>query len=130
MNTADEKVQVTVEDVKNSAPGDASVVIETESRVNGRLRETSIEVREVDAAAVAVALLNPDTDPDDSSPDVDLPAAVRCLGAGVVHVASDGQVRVHLQFESGQVLPIEMSRAAAMALCRGLSQHIGASTLQ
>ena len=129
MNTADEKVQVTVEDVKNSASGDASVVIETESRVNGKLRETSIEVREVDAPAVAVALLNPDTDPDDSPSDLDFPAAVRCLGAGVVHVASDGHVRVHLQFESGQVLPIEMSHAAAMALCRGLGEHTGV-TLQ
>lgn len=124
MNAADEKVQVTVEDVKDSTPGNASVVIETESRVNGKLRETSIEVREADASALAVALLNPDTPPVDSSSDVDLPAAVRCLGAGVVHAASDGQVRVHLQFESGQILPIEMSHAAAMALCRGLSDHI------
>ena len=66
MNTADKKVQVTVEDVKNSALGDASVVIETESRVNGKLRETSIEVREADAPAVAVALLNPNTEPLDS----------------------------------------------------------------
>ena len=125
MNTAGEKVQVTVEDVKNSASNDASVVIETESRVNGKLRETSIEVREADAPAVAVALLSPVTEPADSPRDADLPAAVRCLGAGVVHTASDGQVRVHLQFESGQVLPIEMSRAAAMALCRGLSEHTG-----
>ena len=125
MNTAGEKVQVTVEDVKNSASSDASVVIETESRVNGKLRETSIEVREADAPAVAVALLSPVTEPADSSRDADLPAAVRCLGAGVVHTASDDQVRVHLQFESGQVLPIEMSRAAAMALCRGLSEHTG-----
>ena len=129
MNTADEKVQVTVEDVKNSASGNASVVIETESRVNGKLRETSIEVREADAPAVAVALLNPETKSVDSSPDGDLPDAVRCLGAGVVHVASDGHVRVHLQFESGQVLPIEMSHAAAMALCRGLGEHTGV-TLQ
>ena len=125
MNTAGEKVQVTVEDVKNSASNDASVVIETESRVNGKLRETSIEVREADAPAVAVALLSPETEPVDPPCDADLPAAVRCLGAGVVHTASDGQVRVHLQFESGQVLPIEMSRAAAMALCRGLSEHTG-----
>ena len=125
MNTADEKVQITVEDVKHSTPGDASVVIETESRVNGKLRETSIEVREADASAVAVALLNPDAEPVDSSSDGDLPAVVRCLGAGVVHIASDGQVRVHLQFESGQVLPIEMSHAAAMALCRGLGEHTG-----
>ena len=131
MNTTDEKVEVTVEDVKNSAPGEGnvSVVIETESLVNGKLRETSIEVREADAPAVAVALLNPNTATTELPSCADLPAAVRCLGAGVVHVASDGHVRVHLQFESGQVLPIEMSHAAAMALCRGLGEHIGA-TLQ
>ena len=129
MNTVDEKVQVSVEDVKNSALGDASVVIETESRVNGKLRETSIEVREEDAPAVAVALLNPNTEPVESPSDGDLPVAVRCLGAGVVHTDSDDYVRVHLQFESGQVLPIEMSHAAAMALCRGLVEHTGV-TLQ
>jgi len=55
----------------------------------------------------------------------DLPAAVQCLAVGVVHAAGTGQVRLHLQFDSGQVLPIEMSRDAASALARALTEHAG-----
>ena len=55
-----DKVQVSVEEVTDSNPGadGTSVVVETESIVDGELRDTSIEVREADAPAVAVALLN------------------------------------------------------------------------
>jgi hypothetical protein len=119
------KVEVTIEEVKESNPGSAagetSVVIETESTVDGRLRDTSIEVRDSDAPAVAAALLNAEA----SGPPVaaDLPVAVQCLAVGVVHAASAGQVRLHLQFESGQVLPIEMSIEAAAALSRTLATH-------
>ena len=120
------KVEVTIEEVKDSNPGSAagapSVVIETESTVDGRVRDTSIEVRDADAPAVAAALLNADS----SGPPVisgDLPVAVQCLAVGVVHAASPGQVRLHLQFESGQVLPIEMSGEAAAALSRTLAMH-------
>ena len=122
-----DKVKVAVEEVKESNPGPdgASVVVETESVVNGELRDTSIEVRETDAPAVAVALLNSEAVPADSPAASDLPAAVQCLAVGVVHAAGKGRVRLHLQFESGQVLPVEMSHAAAAALCRGLGEHIG-----
>jgi hypothetical protein len=120
------KVEVTIEEVKDSNPGSAagapSVVIETESTVDGRVRDTSIEVRDADAPAVAAALLNADS----SGPPVisaELPLAVQCLAVGVVHAASPGQVRLHLQFESGQVLPIEMSGEAAAALSRTLAMH-------
>jgi hypothetical protein len=123
------KVEVTIEEVKDSSPsaaaGEPSVVIETESTVDGRLRDTSIEVRDADAPAVAVALLNADS----SGPPVrsgDLPLAVQCLAVGVVHAATPGQVRLHLQFESGQVLPIEMSDEAAAALSRTLAMHTAA----
>lgn len=122
MGTVDEKVEVAVEELKDSnaaAAGDG-VVLHTEAVVNGELRDTSIEVNEVDAPAMVVALLNGET-PDGSAPD--LPEAVRCLAVGVVHSASDGYVRLHLQFESGQVLPVEMSHAAAEALSRNLAKH-------
>ncbi len=127
MDKPDAKVAVTIEEVKesNSAADTGSVVIETESKVDGELRETSIEVREADAPAMVVALLNADAEPADEAVATDLPAAVRCLAAGVVHAATEGHVRLHLQFESGQVLPIEMSHAAAAALCRGLGDHTG-----
>lgn len=120
------KVEVTIEEVKDASPGttagESSVVIETESTVDGHLRDASIEVRDVDAPAVAAALLNADTDGAPASP-ADLPVAVQCLAVGVVHAASPGQVRLHLQFESGQVLPIEMSGEAAAALSRTLAMH-------
>lgn len=121
-----DKVEVSVEEVKDSAPGstagEPSVVIETESTVDGSVRNTSIEVRDVDAPAVAAALLNAEVAR--STAGGDLPVAVQCLAAGVVHAANPGQVRLHLQFESGQVLPIEMTRDAARALSQALAGHI------
>ena len=118
-----DKVEVTVEEVKESTPsstaGAASVVLETESMVDGELRDASIEVREADAPAVAAALLNADTVQPVTA--ADLPTAVQCLAVGVVHAAGEGQVRLHLQFDSGQVLPIEMSKEAAEALRRALA---------
>ncbi|MEP7101464.1 MAG: hypothetical protein ABI781_13200 [Burkholderiales bacterium] len=123
-----DKVEVTVEEVKesiaNSAAGDASVVIETESTVDGQRRDTSIEVREADAPTMAAALLNADVAQPTTA--ADLPVAVQCLAVGVMHAAGAGQVRLHLQFDSGQVLPIEMSHDAAIALSRALSEHTGA----
>ncbi|HWI10314.1 MAG TPA: hypothetical protein VNU48_03205 [Burkholderiaceae bacterium] len=122
-----DKVEVTVEEVRDSNPstsaGDASVVIETASLVDGDRRETSIEVRETDAPAVAAALLNADAATPPAA--ADLPVAVQCMAAGVVHAASEGRVRLHLQFESGQVLPIEMPHDAAAALARTLAMHTG-----
>ena len=127
MNQQVDKVEVGVEEVKDSTPGsvagEASVVIETESTVDGERRETSIEVRDADAPAVVVALLNGEVA--DSPAPGDLPVAVQCLAVGVVHSASQGQVRLHLQFESGQVLPVEMSHDAARALARALGEHVG-----
>ncbi len=123
----DPKVEVTVEEVKDSnpspVPGAGSVVIETESIVDGSLRGASIEVRDADAPAMAAALLNADVDAPPSA--ADLPVAVQCMAAGVVHAASDGRVRLHLQFESGQVLPIEMPHDAAAALARALGKYTG-----
>lgn len=128
MNQKADKVEVTVEEVKDStassAAGEASVVIETESTVGGQRRDTSIEVRESDAPAIAAALLNADVPRTTAA--VDLPVAVQCLAVGVMHAAGAGQVRLHLQFESGQVLPIEMSHEAARALSRALIAQIAA----
>ena len=125
MNKRAEKVEVAVEELKDSAPtGDNSgVVLETEAVVNGNLHDTAIEVAQEDVPAVAVALLNADGGV--AAPGAELPPAIKCLGAGVVHARGDDTVRIHLQFDSGQVLPIEMSRAAALALARGLQGHGG-----
>ncbi len=130
MNDQASKVEVTVEEVREStaseSAGEPSVVIETESTVDGLRRDTSIEVRDSDAPAVAVALLNAETGGPPAGGD--LPVAVRCLAVGVVHAATAGQVRLHLQFESGQVLPIEMSEEAAAALSRTLAMHTAGRT--
>ena len=127
MNQHVDKVEVTVEEVKESTAGsvagDATVVLETESIVDGEICDTSIEVREGDVPAMAAALLNVDV-AQPSTP-ADLPSAVQCLAVGVMHAAGAGQVRLHLQFDSGQVLPIEMSHDAASALSRALSEHTG-----
>ena len=123
-----DKVEVTVEEVKDSTSGmvagEPTVVVETESIVDGEVCDTTIEVREGDAPAMAAALLNADVAQPATAGD--LPAAVQCLAVGVVHAAGSGQVRLHLQFDSGQVLPIEMSHDAAIALSRALSEHTGA----
>ena len=122
-----DKVKVSIEEVKESnlGAGGASVVVETESLVDGELRDTSIEVREADAPAVAVALLNADAGAPTPADLDELPTAVQCLAVGVVHAADEGRVRLHLQFESGQVLPVEMPYAAAVALWHGLGDHTG-----
>ena len=128
MNQCADKVEVSIEEVKDSAPGstahEPSVVIETESTVDGTVRSTSIEVRDADAPAVAAALLNAEVAKPTASGD--LPVAVQCLAAGVVHAANPGRVRLHLQFESGQVLPIEMALDAAIALSQALAAHVSA----
>ena len=127
-----DKVKVSVEEVKESNPGadGTSVIVETESIVDGELRDTAIEVREADAPAVAVALLNTEASAPKPAGDDALPDAVQCLAAGVGHGAQAGRVRLHLQFESGQVLPVEMSHAAAVALCQGLGEHTATPTHQ
>jgi hypothetical protein len=116
------KVEVEVEELKDAAPRGDAVKLETESVVDGRLHETSIEVSRDDVPAVATALLNADGVANAGDP---LPPAVKCLGAGVVEAIDLKNVRVHLQFESGQVLPIELTAQAALALCRGILRHAG-----
>lgn len=123
MDQRAEKVEVAIEEVRDSAPlpDGSGVVVETGAVVDGTRHDTVIEVRHDDVAAVTIALLNAE-ERDRSPGEV---AAIRCLGAGVVHWTSLDSVRFHLQFESGQVLPVEMSRDAAVALCRGLFEHTG-----
>ena len=128
MNKRADKVEVTVEELKDStvAADGAGVVLETKAVVDGARHDTSIEVHENDVPAVAVALLN--TENGIAVPGDELPPAIKCLGAGVIHWDDPDHVRFHLQFESGQVLPIEMTKAAAHALCRGLLERAGLTT--
>ena len=128
MNQRAGKVEVTIEELKDSWPSDdgSGVVLDTEALVDGQRHDTQVEVQQEDLSAVAVALLNPDASAGPA--DAALAPAMRCLGAGVVHHVDPGSVRVHLQFDSGQVLPVEMSTDAALVLCRGLFVQTGAAS--
>ncbi len=123
------EVEVEVEELKDSKPSadGAGVVLETEARVDGSLHDTSIQVQEEDVPAVASALLN--VEAHGNHPEGMPATPVRCLGAGVVHWDTPDDVRLHLQFDSGQVLPVLMSKDAALVLCRGLFAHTGAATV-
>ena len=52
------------------------------------------------------------------------PDALECLAAGATASANEGMVRVQLIFDSGAVLPVEMSVAAGAALSKGLSDEL------
>jgi len=120
-------VEVKVEELKESAPSanGQGVVLQTEALVDGERRDTAIEVHDDDASAVAVALLHTEALDHRAAPADGLAPAMRCLAAGLVDGADPSLVRLHLQFDSGQVLPVEMSHDAAVALCRGLMAETG-----
>jgi hypothetical protein len=68
------------------------------------------------APAAAIAVLdNAERLPDSPAP------ALEVLGAGVSEATDGGKVRVQLMFDSGAVLPVEMSTAAGKALEEGLA---------
>lgn len=71
------------------------------------------------APAVAIALL----DKTEQAPDAPAPA-LDCLVAGAAPSEDSGKVRVQLMFETGAVLPVEMSVAAGAALARALVEEL------
>lgn len=119
-------VEVALDELKESRETEdgSGVVLETSARIDGEPHETLIEVKQADASAVAVALMNVNTETAADAGPPTLPPALKCLAAGVVHLASGAGVRLHLQLDSGQVLPLEMDDDAAGALIRGLTSHL------
>ena len=78
--------------------------------------EVDIAISTVLAPAAAIAVLdNTERLPDSPAP------ALEVLGAGVSEATDSGKVRVQLVFDSGAVLPVEMSTAAGKALEEGLA---------
>ena len=71
------------------------------------------------APAVAIALL----DKTEQAPDAPAPA-LDCLVAGAAPSEKAGRVRVQLMFETGAILPVEMSAAAGAALSKGLAEEL------
>ncbi|HSI56015.1 MAG TPA: hypothetical protein VLA16_00570 [Ideonella sp.] len=126
MDTKASPVEVAVDELKDSreTSDGTGVVLETIARVDGETHDTLIEVKQADAPAVAVALMNvtPDDPPADSPPE--FPPALKCLAVGVLHEANGDGIRLHLQLDSGQVLPLEMDDDAAHALVKGLTAHL------
>ena len=91
----------------------------TSARTRLKKAETNHAIATDLAPAVAIALL----DKTDQAPDSPSPA-LDCLAAGAVPSETAGKVRVQLMFETGAVLPVEMSAAAGAALSKGLAEEL------
>jgi hypothetical protein len=71
------------------------------------------------APAVAIALLDKTDQP------AGAPApALEVLAVGAAASQVKGNVRLQLMFENGSVLPVEMSKAAGLALSKGLKDEL------
>ena len=83
---------------------------------------TNVAIATELAPAVAIALL----EKSDQAPGAP-PPALDCLAAGVSASEDKGKVRVQLLFDSGAVLPVEMSVAAGAALSDSLAKELPAT---
>jgi hypothetical protein len=82
-----------------------------------RKSETDVAIANELAPAVALALLEKtEQSPGGASPALDV------LAAAAAPSETTGKVRVELLFESGSVLPVEMSDAAGAALSKKLAE--------
>jgi hypothetical protein len=103
----------------------SSVLVAPESRGGASARKrvkkaaTNHAIATDLAPAVAIALL----DKTEQEPDAPAPA-LDCLVAGAAPSENAGKVRVQLMFETGAVLPVEMSAAAGAALSKGLAEEL------
>jgi hypothetical protein len=87
-----------------------------------RKSATNVAIATELAPAVAIALL----EKSDQAPGAP-PPALDCLAAGVASSEDKGKVRVQLLFDSGAVLPVEMSIAAGAALSDSLAKELPAA---
>jgi len=83
---------------------------------------TNVAIATELAPAVAIALL----EKSEQAPGAP-PPALDCLAAGVSSSEDKGKVRVQLLFDSGAVLPVEMSVAAGAALSDSLAKELPAT---
>jgi len=112
--------KVKVEDIKEvvPTPDSTAVVVKAKAVVEGKRTELEIAVTTDLAAKMAIALLA--TTAEARLKRDDLIPALDVFAAGRVASASKELVRVHLVFEQGTVLPLEMTIEAAAALHRSL----------
>ncbi|CAN5904771.1 hypothetical protein BH11PSE8_BH11PSE8_18130 [soil metagenome] len=105
----------------------SGLLLEAEGLLRGERRALAIAVKTELAPLVAVTLLSALSAPRDDGehvPGHGSPSSMLCLAAGVVKASDASLLRMHLQFDSGLVLPVEMPRASAMALLRGLNDEL------
>lgn len=89
------------------------------ARERAKKAATNLAIASELAPAVAIALL----DKTQQAPGAAAPA-LDCLAAAAAPSDTDGKVRVQLLFESGAVLPVEMSEAAGAALSKALAAEL------
>lgn len=107
----------------------SDLLLEAEGMLKGERRALAIAVKTELAPLVAVTLLSAlsaaKAHGDSSSGSSPSQPSMLCLAAGIVRASDPSLLRMHLQFDSGLVLPVEMPRDSAVALLRGLIDELG-----
>lgn len=105
------------------APDGAAIVVKAEALVDDATTELEIAITTDLAPAVAIALLA--TTARARAARDGMEPALEVLAAAVVATGNAEKVRLHLLFDKGGVLPVEMPAAAGQALTRGLVHGAG-----
>jgi hypothetical protein len=112
-STPSELVIAAVKDVVPPSDGGA-VKMTVEATVDGERSEVEISIATELAPEVAIALLA--TTASARAQRDDLPPALEAMAIGVVPSADEDTVRMHMLFQKGSVLPVEVPKPAAEAL--------------
>jgi len=106
-----------------SDPDAAAIVVKAEALVDDVITELEIAITTDLAPSVAIALLA--TTARNRAARDGMEPALEVLAAAVVATGNAEKVRLHLLFDKGGVLPVEMPTAAGHALTKGLVQAAG-----
>jgi len=106
-----------------SDPDAAAIVVKPEALVDDVITELEIAITTDLAPSVAIALLA--TTARNRAARDGMEPALEVLAAAVVATGNAEKVRLHLLFDKGGVLPVEMPTAAGHALTKGLVQAAG-----
>ena len=106
-----------------SDPDAAAIVVKAEALVDDVITELEIAITTDLAPSVAIALLA--TTARNRAARDGMEPALEVLAAAVVATGNAEKVRLHLLFDKGGVLPVEMPTAAGHALTMGLVQAAG-----
>ena len=105
-----------------SAPDGAAIVVKADAVTGDQRTQVEIAIATDLAAKVAIALLA--TTAKARAERDGLEPALDVLAAAVVASGCAEKVRMHLLFEKGAVLPLEVPVDAAQALHRGLANEL------